>query len=223
MLNSIKLAGWIFMLVIAITPGRPVYAQQTLLELLSHSNCVTACWLGITSGITSEDDVIDILTNANIQYEKKSVGTGGALYSYEVVGGYTNPLVNPNFNDSIVIFVNSGVVSGIFMSLTNVAVNDVVAAYGAPTNLIDLGGASITLTYPQSGLVFFVIKTNGNFIHSVSLINEATVERGYINDPFAEAFPACSAPDQLCAVVTATPTPENRSAPTVRVNTSVYP
>lgn len=93
--------------------------------------------------------------------------------------------------------------------LEKVFISDVIDAYGAPNHIINPQGysPSISLIYPAEGLIFWVLESDGNLVHSVYIVTREVIERAYINDLLNEVFTSCSEPTQLCAVATATPMP----------------
>jgi hypothetical protein len=183
--------------------------QETLSDLLTYPNCVSACWLGIDPSAT-EAEVIDILDANGIQYKKHIHDGISGLMDYTVTGGYTHYYVYPGFGGTITIWIvqNASGESGVSVDLVlnNISILDVVKEFGAPTHILydTAYEANIELIYLGKGLVF---SAYDDMVYQVSLRSDEHIVSAYINSPFSKPLTSCTNTLQLCAVATATGVP----------------
>jgi hypothetical protein len=179
--------------------------QSSLQELFSEPDCAESCWLGLMPGISTEDELISMLVASGIEYEERPLGIddGSQLREYSVTGNYSHRLILDN---QVFIFARYEKVSAIWIQPNDVLIFDVVTAYGLPPLITrDSQDDSISLVYPQDGIVFKLIDDNTDSIFLIFLTNEEHVTKIYIEDAvFLEVFEPCAEPTQLCAISSAT-------------------
>jgi len=179
-----------------------VQAQETLSSLVSDSNCISSCWLGIEIGM-SETDVLQIFAVQNIQFAKQTLSGTPIIAGYDVVGGYAHTFIYPG-PGSVTVWITDGVVGSIDLTLNNVSVTAVLAQYGNPTHILDQDGV-IFLTYINNNLVFSVY---ADTVFEVGIKSRETLIEGYIDSPFTNVFPGCTNGNLICTISTATSIPE---------------
>lgn len=187
-------------------------SSELLSDLFSEPDCFSICWLGIKIG-DLETAMVSKLSAANIRYEKNALGLSEDLFTYGVTAGYTHPLINAS--KPIVIIVSAGEVVNITMFLQNISLNEVVATYGAPKQLVKSGDSSVALAYPHYGIAFMVLQTDPNMIDRVNMTSEQGIERGYLDNPYFPEFESCNSTSPLCLISTATPGPLISPTPTI--------
>jgi hypothetical protein len=203
--------AWDICTVLTATPDPETLPDSTAMtdisllhDLLISPDCPSACWRGISLGMP-EDEMIAILESNNITYDIQ-VSSYSDVFGYKIINAGTNPFVAPAVDASIVIWVDhspeaeQNVVSSIDFQLNDIPVSDLVAAFGAPTHVLEepaYEGAVAYILYEDQGLMFTVAYDQ---VRSVDILSDMS---GYVD--FYEPLEACSAEGKTCAVPTATP------------------
>jgi len=189
----------------------PTPATPTLLELLSAPSCSIACFLGIEPGVTTKSEMEAILNERGIAYEFYPIGRGGHITSYNLSINNLSPFMPNSTGNSTPagVMLGDDIVEQVDISLINVTVSDVLAAYGAP-EVVGKTGAFV-LVYPSRGLVFFISRTDPTVVDLVYIRTQVSTQ-----GVFGEVAPCVDQPI-ICNIQTATAVPSASITPTATV------
>lgn len=181
--------------------------MPTLLELLSAPSCSIACFLGIEPGVTTKSEMEAILNERGIAYESHPIGRGGHITSYNLSFDNLSPFINSTgIPTPAGVMLGDDIVEQIDISLINVTVSDVLAAYGAP-EVVGKTGAFV-LVYPSRGLVFFISRTDPTVVDLVYIRTQVSTQA-----VFGDVAPCVDQPI-ICNIQTATAVPAENIMPT---------
>ncbi|MBK9123811.1 MAG: hypothetical protein IPM16_11925 [Chloroflexi bacterium] len=178
---------------------------QALLNLFSGPDCQRNCFLGIQPNVTTEQELVDSLVSASIQYYVLP----GQIQWYA-------PDLPLLFSDSAIdVHIVSGMVDQLNGRL-DTTVDVVVEVFGSPpvATIHDTAKAAtpdlIVIAYPELGLAFYVDRLAGSN-DAISFFNLAYPGHGYSwaedppGEPLVQDCPTYGT--WPCMVATATSTP----------------
>jgi hypothetical protein len=114
-----------------VNRGNQQVASFTLRDILSSQDCERACWLGIEPGVTSKEQVKNILENAEVNFDEVPLPDPKKNTVYD--------LFFPGSNDNVGALAISGeTVSQITLPL-DVCIARIVNEYGVPAEVQESG------------------------------------------------------------------------------------
>jgi hypothetical protein len=132
--------------IVAIIAG--AQSEPTLRDTFNDPNCAASCWLGIEPGVTTQDEVRQILAGQGITYTVAPVsfppvGSGEQDGIYTFIPGLNLPYTdNVQGRASVAInFANS--IVGLMKIPVNIPTSMVIDEYGAPYVVMQEGGLKI--------------------------------------------------------------------------------
>jgi len=163
-------------------------AQDTLLDLVTDSQCESSCWLGIQIGITNDEAFQSILATNGIEYNEYPFGDDAKTYS--MTNGFSNPLIEN------VAAISSSHVESINITLKNVVLDDVISLFGNPSGIFK-NGQGVAMPYLAKGIIFF-LNTGNDSILFVQLLDAQTLNQTFTPVPALDIFPTCYDETRLC-------------------------
>lgn len=157
--NKLVLIGFILFLLCLLIVILWISGQKRYLDksILTDTPCALPCWQGITPGITSADDAMDILVNSPYIKSGSIVQSGTTE-----LGGCVWSWRGPSRRLSPGLSWKNGVVDTIKMGLTfDLSVQEVIDKFGYPEVIDSWQGGTpehwywiINLYYPTQGIEF---------------------------------------------------------------------
>ena len=222
----------IFILAITTIVSAQTSESNQLRELLTDSACPRACFFDIQTGVTTQQQVQNILAGLNITYEVYA----GQSNNDEPNGTYNwiPPTSTPfTTGGQVILHFSNGIARQMLISM-NVSVTTVLETFGNPVTMAETDDTYF-LEYADLGLVFTVssrtdpTKVNQAILTADPAINnrfrDGTYGTSPVNQPCSTyGTPPCIAPTAVPATATRTPTPTVTQTPTpaalsYRINT----
>jgi hypothetical protein len=186
-----------------ICAGRSGSAQASLRDILSNENCHIACFLGIEPGTTSQAELENILDDLGASYEVEEIGVSGFLLAYDVIYPSSFPQIEATFS---IFATKDHNVEEVILRLRNVAVDNVLEAYGAPAKITGVvANENYNLVYPTQGLIFSISQETPQSVQLVIMRTQTSVEyyMGFID------LQPCTEPLLLCSIEIPSYAPES--------------
>jgi len=205
----------IFILAITTIVSAQTSESNQLRELLTDSACPRACFFDIQTGVTTQQQVQNILAGLNITYEVYA----GQSNNDEPNGTYNwiPPTSTPfTTGGQVILHFSNGIARQMLISM-NVSVTTVLETFGNPVTMAETDDTYF-LEYADLGLVFTVssrtdpTKVNQAILTADPAINnrfrDGTYGTSPVNQPCSTyGTPPCIAPTAVPATATRTPTP----------------
>jgi hypothetical protein len=185
---------------LAQTPG-----PQELQDLLNNISCQQACFMGIEPGRTTQTQVKNYFSTADIQYQIfagiQGDDEGNGIYYWGL--DPSTEFFNPAYNLSSAIVFSNSVVRQIELVLT-VPTSVILATYGNPVFVLKADhGSYYYMVYPNNNIVFQIdtafSSQNANLIF---LVTDDALVKSFIND---SPLQPCVNPADICSIANTTP------------------
>jgi hypothetical protein len=190
------------------TSALPSSLQSILTS--SSPRCLRACWLGLETGVATEEQLEATLDRLNFNYEISITSDGITSYFLNLDTDDLSQL--PFINNNPIISTRNGTITEIYLPVANVPLEMVLDDYGAPTRVFETelnGILTIELIYPDNDLLFYVSTHSGVDTVDSIILRDAFLLLGYYAvPPDIRNFEDCTIFEaDPCPVATATREP----------------
>ena len=158
-----------------------------------------------TPNRTTEEELVQILDDAGLNWRRNPLGLNGETATYSFISS-SIPLLDPS--NEVIIFAGGEHTGGMIIPIVQTPFETVLEDYGHPDAVVaESRNVEYVLVYSKLGIAFRIDTLHPTFVYTVDIRQLEWNIGWFLDNPSFSPIVPCSDSTQVCSVPTATPNP----------------